>query len=109
MAGFPNKNALGNKGGAPRTYDRKQIAEDLIEWSYQPDALKYTMFARYLKEKRNILFNLTRLCDWADEDTEFAESLSIAKQNIDINRYFLRYYKLTNSYHFRKNDQFIYN
>ena len=83
MAGFPNKNALGNKGGSPRTYDRKQIADDLVEWSESPDALKFTMFARYLRLKDGMLFNVTKLPEWAHEDTEFAEAYSIAKQNID--------------------------
>ena len=67
--------------GRPSQYDLKAIGKDLVEWSQQPDALKFTMFAA----PRHI--NLQRFSEWADKDEDFAESLAIAKQFMDINRF----------------------
>lgn len=67
--------------GRPSQYDLKAIAKDLVEWSQQPDSLKFTMFSapRHL--------NLQRFSEWADKDEDFAEAYALAKQFLDINRF----------------------
>lgn len=67
--------------GRPSQYDLKAIADDLVQWSQQPDALKFTMFAAPR------MINLQRFPEWEKKDEYFAEAYAIAKQNLDINRF----------------------
>lgn len=67
--------------GRPSKYDLKAIADDLLQWSQQPDALKFTMFAAPR------MINLQRFPEWEKKDEYFAEAYAIAKQNLDINRF----------------------
>lgn len=67
--------------GRPSQYDLKAIADDLVQWSQQPDALKFTMFASPR------MINLQRFPEWEKKDEYFAEAYAIAKQNLDINRF----------------------
>ncbi len=75
-----NKYALGNSG-PPSQYDLKAIAKDLVEWSESPDALKFTMFGGPRR------LNIQRFSEWCEKDEVFAEAYSIAKMNLDINRF----------------------
>lgn len=79
-AGIGNKNALGNDGGRP-AMDLVQLAKDLIEWSYQPDALNLIGFSSPRR------MSVTKLPEWAERDSEFREALCLAKQNIGQNRF----------------------
>ncbi len=67
--------------GRPSKYDLKAIAKELVEWSQNPDSLKFTMFSAPR------MLNLQRFPEWAKKDEDFAEALAISKQFLDINRF----------------------
>lgn len=75
-----NKFAVGNQGGRP-AIDLKALAKELIDWSYQPDALNLIGFS---SPKR---MSVTKLPDYAKKDDEFREALLLAKENISQNRF----------------------
>jgi len=85
--------------GRPSQYDLKAIADDLVQWSQQPDALKFTMFAapRHL--------NLQRFPEWEKKDEYFAEAYAIARQNLDINRFKAAASELMPDYWYSKNER----
>ena len=67
--------------GAPRKYDREQIAIDFIEWARDnPNALSVPMFAT------SIGLNSQMLLNWCLEDDQFRVSYNTAKELIGINR-----------------------
>lgn len=67
--------------GRPREHDRKQIAQELLEWSTNPTAFNLIQFARPR------LLNVNMLPNWAKEDDDFREALELAKQSIAMNRF----------------------
>ena len=67
--------------GRPREHDRKKIAAELLEWSTNPTAFNLIQFSRPR------MLCVTKLADWAEEDTEFREALKLAKQSIAMNRF----------------------
>jgi len=75
-----NKFAVGNEGGRPAT-DLKALAKELIDWSYQSDALNLIGFS---SPKR---MSVTKLPEYAKKDDEFREALQLAKENIHQNRF----------------------
>lgn len=76
-----NKNALGNENSGRPAVDLIQMAKDLIEWSYQPDALNLIGFSSPRR------MSVTKLPEWAEKNVEFREALNLAKENIGINRF----------------------
>jgi hypothetical protein len=66
-------------GRPPR--DLKKLAKELVEWSYQSDALNLAGFSSPRR------FSVTRLPDYASIDEEFSEALVLAKENIGLNRF----------------------
>jgi len=76
-----NKNALGCENSGRPPVDLQKMAKELIEWSYQPDALNLIGFSSPRR------MSVTKLPEWADRDVEFREALTIAKENIGQNRF----------------------
>lgn len=77
MAGtFGNKNAIGNQGGRPRTWDRKFIALEMIAWSKLDTATNLNGFCGIHEIWPQKLY------EWADDDIEFWEALTITKSNL---------------------------
>lgn len=66
--------------GRPST-DLKKLAQELIEWSYSPEALNLIGFSSPRR------FSVTRLADYAAKDKSFSEALQLAKENIAQNRF----------------------
>lgn len=66
--------------GRPST-DLSKLAEELIEWSYTPEALNLIGFSSPRR------FSVTRLADYAAKDKKFSEALQLAKENIAQNRF----------------------
>jgi len=66
--------------GRPPT-DLIKLAEELIEWSYTPQALNLIGFSSPRK------FTVTRLADYAVKDEAFSDALRLAKENISLNRF----------------------
>lgn len=85
--------------GRPSKYDLKAIADDLVQWSQNPDALKFTMFAA----PRHI--NLQRFPEWEKKDEYFAEAYAIARQNLDINRFKAAATETMPEYWYSKNER----
>lgn len=70
-----------NLGGRPREYDLDQLADELLLWSTNPTSLNLIGFTRPK------LINVTRLADWAKENSRFSDALQLAKQSIAQNRF----------------------
>lgn len=67
--------------GAPRQFDRDQIAIDFITWAKDnPDALSVPMFATARG------FNSEMMLQWAKDDPLFARAYNTGKELIGINR-----------------------
>ncbi len=76
-----NKNAIGNKGGAPRVYDRIQIGKDFVKWATNnPEALTVPMFACTIGMHSGVMR------DWAKDCIEFNALFIQGKEQIGINR-----------------------
>ena len=67
--------------GRPKETDLKQMAKELIEWSYLPDSLNLIGFSSPRR------MSVTKLPHYASIDNEFREALSLAKENISQNRF----------------------
>jgi len=68
--------------GRLRTYDRDQIAEDLIEWAKKPDSINLNAFCAYYKTP----IPPKKISEWAKEDDFFRESVEIAKGYLGARR-----------------------
>lgn len=76
-----NKNGLGNENAGRPSVDLIQMAKDLVEWSYQPDALNLIGFSSPRR------MSVTKLPEWAEKNVAFREALNLAKENIGLNRF----------------------
>lgn len=85
--------------GRPSKYDLKAIADDLVQWSQNPDSLKFTMFAAPR------MINLQRFPEWEKRDEYFAEAYAIARQNLDINRFKAAATQIMPDYWYSKNER----
>lgn len=66
--------------GRPKT-DLEKLAKELIEWSYQADALNLIGFSSPRR------FSVTQLPEYAAQNKGFSEALKLAKENIAQNRF----------------------
>jgi hypothetical protein len=68
--------------GRPREHDRKQIAQDLIEWAKQPDSINFNKFAAYYEP----IFPVSKLRAWASECDDFRSAYECAKNFLAFRR-----------------------
>ena len=65
----------------PREYDLDDLANEILEWSKNPDSINLTQFV----SKNDI--PPQNISKWCHESTYFREVLSMAKVNLGINRH----------------------
>lgn len=69
-----------NLGGRPRRYDLNELADELVEWSKQPQNITLLDFCN------DYMIVQTYLSDWAKEHEKFSEALLYAKSQIGARR-----------------------
>lgn len=75
-----NKNAIGNKGGRPREYDRDYIEEQLDLWSQKSDSIILPQFSAEFSIPSDTVL------EFAKEDIEFRRTLTIARSRLAARR-----------------------
>ncbi len=76
MAPFGSKNALGNKGGRPITYEVDEVAERLDEWSQKESSIAFSGFCAEMSLDPDFFY------DSVARHPKFSGSYRIAKQRL---------------------------
>lgn len=71
---------MAHPGGRPREYDRKEVAQQLLEWVAKEDSTNINGFVG------DYLIPYSRIWQFAQEDPEFREILDIVKSKIGVRR-----------------------
>ncbi len=68
--------------GRPRIYDKKKIADELVEWSEKHDSINLNKFCALHNPK----IPPKKISEWAKEDDYFKEAYEIAKAHLGFRR-----------------------